>query len=147
MFVLPCSEERKANFAALQLRGEALLWWEHYKSMQPAVHEITWNEFKRAFMDHHIPKGLMDQKMKELLALKQGADMVYQYAQKFNSLCQYGGHHVDIDAKNMEHFRDGLNGDLYERLNLLEPNNYHELVNKAISQEDAMRKAQRDRKR
>jgi hypothetical protein len=72
---------------------------------------------------------------------------VYQYAQKFNSLCQYGGHHVDTDIKKMEHFRDGLDGDLYKRLILLEPNSYHELVNKAISQEDAMKKAQKDRKR
>jgi hypothetical protein len=88
----------------------------------------------------------MDRKMRELLALKQGADTVYQYAQKFNSLCQYGGHHVDTDAKNKERFRDGLDGDLYERLILLEPNSYHELVNKAISQEDVM-KAQKDRKR
>jgi hypothetical protein len=54
---------------------------------------------------------------------------------------------VDTDAKKMEHFCDGLDGDLYERLVLLEPNSYHELVNKAISQEDAMKKAQKDRKR
>jgi hypothetical protein len=72
---------------------------------------------------------------------------VYRYAQKFNILCQYGGHHVDTDAKKMERFRDGLDGKLYERLNLLEPANFHELVNKAISQEDAMRKAHGDNKR
>jgi hypothetical protein len=59
--------------------------------------------------------------MKELLALKQGDDTVYQYAQKFNSHCQYGQHHVDTDAKKMERFRDGLKSKLYERLNLLEP--------------------------
>jgi hypothetical protein len=35
-FTQPCFEERKANFATLQLRGEALMWWEHFKSMQPA---------------------------------------------------------------------------------------------------------------
>jgi hypothetical protein len=86
-FVLPCSEEHKASFAALQLRGEALMWWEHFKTMQPAGHEVTWTEFKKAFKDHHIPKGLMVRKMKELLTLKQGDDTVYQYAQKFNSLC------------------------------------------------------------
>jgi hypothetical protein len=51
-----------------------------------------------------------------------------------------------VSASTEERFCDGLNGDLYGRLNLLEPNNYHELVNKAISQEDAMRKAQKDRK-
>jgi predicted GIY-YIG superfamily endonuclease len=48
--------------------------------------------------------------------------------------------------KKMERFHDGLDGKLYDRLNLLEPNNFHELVNKAISQEDAMKKAQRDKK-
>jgi hypothetical protein len=47
----------------------------------------------------------------------------------------------------MERFRDGLDGKLYERLNLLEPANFHELVNKAISQEDAMKKAHGDKKR
>jgi hypothetical protein len=34
VFTLPCSEGRKAKFAASQLRGSALMWWEHYKSMQ-----------------------------------------------------------------------------------------------------------------
>jgi hypothetical protein len=115
--------------------------------MIPAGHQITWAEFQRAFKEHHIPKGLMDRKMKELLALKQGYDTVYEYAKKFNALCQYGGHHVDNDVKKIERFRDGLHGDLYERLNLCEPNSSQDLVNKAIFQEDAMTKAQRDRKR
>jgi predicted PolB exonuclease-like 3'-5' exonuclease len=127
-FVLPCLEESKANFAALQLRGE--MWWEHFKSMHQDSHAVTWNEFKQAFKNHHIPKGLMDRKMRELPPLRQGSDTMFHYAQKFNSLCQYGGHHVDTDAKKMERFRDVLDGELYERLNLIEPNNFHELVNK-----------------
>jgi hypothetical protein len=84
-FVLPCCEERKDSFAILHLRGEGLMWWEHFKSMQPAGHEVTWTEFKEAFKDHHILKGLMVRKMKELLTLKQGDDIAYQYAQKFNN--------------------------------------------------------------
>jgi hypothetical protein len=55
--------------------------------MQPTGHEVTWTEFKKAFEDHYIPIGLMVRNMKELLALKQGDDTVYQYAQKFNGLC------------------------------------------------------------
>jgi hypothetical protein len=54
---------------------------------------------------------------------------------------------VDTDAKKIERFCDGLDGKLYDRLNLLEPDNFHELVNKAISQEDAMKRAHRDKKR
>jgi hypothetical protein len=145
-FVMPCSEENKANFAALQLRGEALMWWDPFKTMQQGC-AVTWDEFKQAFKRHHIPKELMDRKMRELLALRQGSDTKYHYAQKFNSLCQYGGHHLDTDAKKIERFRDGLDGKLYERLNLLEPENFHELVNKAISQEDAMKMVYRDKKR
>jgi hypothetical protein len=72
---------------------------------------------------------------------------VYPYAQKFNNLTQYGEHHLDTNAKNMERFCDGLKGDLYERLNLLGPDNYHELVNKAISQEDAMMMVLKEKKR
>jgi hypothetical protein len=74
-----------------------------------------------------------------LLALNQGSDTVYEYAKKFNALCQYGGHHVDSDAKKIECFRDGLHGDLYERLHLYEPNSYQDLVNKA--QKDSKRQA------
>jgi hypothetical protein len=33
IFTLPCSEEHKAGFTAQQLRGEALICWEHFKSM------------------------------------------------------------------------------------------------------------------
>jgi hypothetical protein len=64
VFTLPCSEGRKAKFAALQLLGSALMWWEHYKSMQQPEYEITWEEFKKAFRDHHIPKELTDRKMR-----------------------------------------------------------------------------------
>jgi hypothetical protein len=115
--------------------------------MIPAGHQITWTEFKQAFKEHHTPKGHMDRKMKELLAPKQGSDTVNEYAKKFNALCQYGAHHVDNDAKKIERFRDWLHGDLYERINFYEPNSYQDLVNKAISQEDAMSKAQKNRKK
>jgi hypothetical protein len=39
-FVLLCSEENKANFSALQLRGEALMWWHHFKTMRQG-HAVT----------------------------------------------------------------------------------------------------------
>jgi hypothetical protein len=68
----PCSEERKVKFAAMYLRGPALLWWDHFKMMQPNGHEITWAEFKTAFKNHHIPKGMVERKLNELLNLRQG---------------------------------------------------------------------------
>jgi hypothetical protein len=70
---------------ALQLRGSALMWWSQYKSMQRPEYEISCEEFEKALRDHHIPKALTNRKMRELLALKQGSDTMYQYAQKFNT--------------------------------------------------------------
>jgi hypothetical protein len=55
VFTLPCSEELKASFTALQLRGATLIWWENFKTMILTGHQITWDEFKRAFKEHHIP--------------------------------------------------------------------------------------------
>jgi hypothetical protein len=52
------------------------MWWDHFKPMQQG-RAVTWNEFKQAFKSHHIPKGLMDKKMRELLALRQGFDTMY----------------------------------------------------------------------
>jgi hypothetical protein len=54
---------------------------------------------------------------------------------------------VDTDAKKLECFHGGPRSELYERLNLVVPDSYHELVNKAISQEDAMMKVQKEKKR
>jgi hypothetical protein len=49
--------------------------------------------------------------------------------------------------KKTELFHEGLNSKLAERLNLVKFDSYPMLVNKAISQEDAMKRAQAERKR
>jgi hypothetical protein len=40
--------------------GTARIWWDHYYAMQPAVHVVTWDEFRTAFRAHHIPEGLIE---------------------------------------------------------------------------------------
>jgi hypothetical protein len=147
VLTLPCSEERKVKFAAMYLRGLAMLWWDHFKMMQQNGCEITWAKFKTAFNNHHIPKGMMERKLNELLTLRQGSDTVYQYAQKFNNLCQYGDYYVDTYAKKMDRFRRGLDLELYEKLNPIKTNSYHEIVDLAMSQEDAMKRVQNAKKR
>jgi hypothetical protein len=47
----------------------------------------------------------------------------------------------------MELFHEGLNSKLVERLNLVKFDSYPMLVNKSISQEDATKRAQAERKR
>ena len=133
LLVVPCSDVNKALFAAQQLHGTARLWWDHYNSLFPDDHIITWDEFKTAFRAHHIPAGLMERKLNEFLDLTQGTRTVAEYVQAFNNLCHYAGYHVDTDAKKRDSFRRGLNTKLKERLNLAKVDTYYELVNLAIT--------------
>jgi hypothetical protein len=133
-----CPDDTKARFAAQQLHGPARTWWDHFRAMLPADHEVSWEEFKNAFRGHHIPAGILDRKLNEFLALNQGTRTVLQYAQAFNDLCQYAGYHADSDEKKRDRFRRGLNSKLRERLNTVRADSFNELVNLAISQEDCI---------
>jgi hypothetical protein len=106
--------------------------------MLPADHEVTWEEFKTAFRGHHILARILDRKLNEFLALTQGTRTVLQYAQAFNDLCQYAGYHADSDEKKRDCFCRGLNTKLRECLNTVRADNFNELVNLAISQEDCI---------
>jgi hypothetical protein len=147
LLAVPCADANKAHFAAQQLRGPAHIWWDHYCAMQPAGYVISWEEFRNAFRSHHIPDGLIERKLNEFLALNQRTHTVLQYAQTFNHLCQYAGHHADTDAKKCDRFRRGLTTKLKERLNLVQPNTYNELVNLAITQEDCIAAHHAEKKR
>jgi hypothetical protein len=76
LLTLPCFEANKARFAVQQLRGTTRIWWDNYFAMFPADHVVTWDEFKNTFQAHHIPKGLMERKLNEFLALTQGTRTV-----------------------------------------------------------------------
>jgi hypothetical protein len=114
--------------------------------MQPDDREVEWREFKAAFRGHHIPAGIMDQKLNEFLALTQGNRTVLQYAQAFNDMCQYAGYHAYTDEKR-DKFRRGLSTKLRDRLITVRANSYNELVNMAISQEDCITARQAEKKR
>jgi hypothetical protein len=133
-----CPDPAKARFVAQQFRGLAKTWWDHFPAMLPADHVVTWEEFKTAFRGHHIPAVILERKLNEFLTPTQGTRMVLQYAQAFNDLCQYAGYHADSDEKKRDRFWRGLNTKLHERLNTVQANNYNELVNLAISQEDCI---------
>jgi hypothetical protein len=84
--LLRCTETEKSLFAAQQLRGPVSTWWENFVAIQPAVHQIMWDEFKLAFREHYILEGVLHMKQEEFMRLKQGGDTVMQYLNKFNHL-------------------------------------------------------------
>jgi hypothetical protein len=107
--LLRCSETQKPLFAAQQLCGPANTWWGNFVAVQPANHQITWDEFKLAFREHYIPEGVLHMKQDEFMKLKQGGDTVTQYLNKFNHLSQYAIDQVNTDIKKKNCFMRGLN--------------------------------------
>jgi hypothetical protein len=55
--LLRCTEIQKPLFVAQQLRGPASTWWGNFVAVQPAGHQITWDELKLAFREHYIPEA------------------------------------------------------------------------------------------
>ena len=66
--IAQCDDRERVLYAAGQLRGAALDWWESHP-----VHDresLTWLQFRERFRSHNVPAGVMKMKQ-EFLALKQ----------------------------------------------------------------------------
>jgi hypothetical protein len=100
---------------------------------------VPWGEFRTVFRGQHLSAGTMRHKLAEFLDLHQGNRSVYEYIQEFNNLAQYGGHHVDTEAKKAELFHKGITIQLQDRLILSQNLSYNELASAAIDQEGTMK--------
>jgi hypothetical protein len=91
----------------------------------------------------------MRRKLAEFLELRQGNHSVYEYTKEFNNLAQYGGHHVDTDAKKADLYCKGLNIQLPDHLIQNMSLSYNDLASAAIDQEGTMKacEAEEEKKR
>ncbi|WVZ76366.1 hypothetical protein U9M48_024344 [Paspalum notatum var. saurae] len=61
----PC----KARFAAQCLHGPSGAWCASFLAMQPAGHQVTWDEHLAAFWAHYLLPSLIELKQREFRAL------------------------------------------------------------------------------
>jgi hypothetical protein len=114
--LIRCTKTQKPLFAAQQLRGPASTYWAHFSAIQPAGHQITWEEFKLAFWEHYVPEGVLHMKQEEFIRLKQWGDTVMQHLNKFNHLSQYAIDQVNTDPKKKNCFMRGHNDRLQRKM-------------------------------
>ena len=69
MDIAQCDKRERVLYAAGQLRGAALDWWESHPVQDREA--LTWLQFRERFRSHNVPAGVMKTKKKEFLALKQ----------------------------------------------------------------------------
>jgi hypothetical protein len=60
---------------AQQLCGSASAWWANYTATLRDGPQVPWAEFCQAFHGHHIPAGMMAQKLQEFLQQGWGVSM------------------------------------------------------------------------
>jgi CRISPR/Cas system Type II protein with McrA/HNH and RuvC-like nuclease domain len=110
-----------------------------YTATIPDNHQVSRDEFCKAFRGHHLLVGIMHHNLREFLDLQQGTDDVYEYTRKFNYLAQYDTHHVDTDEKKEELFRRGLSLLLQDRLVQFCDLSFNTLMCAAIAQDGTYR--------
>ncbi|KAF5458615.1 hypothetical protein F2P56_022632, partial [Juglans regia] len=114
---------QKVKFAAFKLSGEAKRWWNSEKIIREAegIGIIVWAQFKQSFFDRFFPKADRDARAREFTNLVQGTMTVRQYAAR-----------------------------IYERVMILQIQNFSELVHKAMLAEQNLKRGaelQEQRKR
>jgi hypothetical protein len=89
---------------------------------------------------------MMAMKAQEFRELKQGRTSIGEYLDRFNYLARYAVDEVSTDKKQLR-FRLGLHPKMRKELALLEPHNFEQLVNAALSMENERKEVEKYRKR
>ena len=118
--VMACPEEQKVAFGTYTLVEEAEYWWDDTRQCLEAKGQaMTWETFKRVFLDKYFPKDVKNNKEMEFLELKQGSMTMAEYAAKFKELVRYFPHNQGKDGESSKclKFLNGLRPEVKQVIN------------------------------
>ncbi|XP_074361996.1 uncharacterized protein LOC141702200 [Apium graveolens] len=121
------SEEKKVDYVSNFLKGKANYWWESARASEEEE-VITWDRFKKIFLDKYFSSYMQTQMELKFFQLKQEGMNVREYEKKFTELARFVGDYVDTDEKRAKRFQQGLKPWLRRRLDAFELTTYAEVV-------------------
>ena len=130
-----CVVHEKVLYASHQLTGAAVDWWTSYTVAHADPENITWEEFKVAFRNQHVPPGQIKLRRIEFMDLKQESMTVQEYLTCWTQLSRYCTYDVDTDGKKQDCFKQGLNPELHCALSNVDYASFQKLVDKAFIME------------
>jgi hypothetical protein len=145
--LLRYTEVQKTLFATQQLHGDASARWANDTTTCLADYQVSWAEFRDAFLTHYIPAGVMRKKLQEFMDQKQGRRSVHNYSKQFNQLAQYVSDQVDTDEKKKDGFMIGLSTKLQECMALITGGTFLEFVSNIMIVDVAIRAHKETKKR
>jgi hypothetical protein len=110
-------------------------------------YQVSWTEFRDAFLAHYIPAGVMRKKRQEFMDLKQGGRSMHDYSKQFNHLAQYASDQVDTDEKKKDRFMIDLSTKLQERMVLNTGGTFLEFVSNVMIADNAIHAHKETKKR
>jgi len=83
-------------------------------------------------------------KEREFLSLKQGNLNVVEYATKFNELSRFSPHQITTEEKKMDHFKQGLRGDIRSMIAGQNFDNFHDMYQRAVKMARVLEESKRE---
>ncbi|XP_006580677.1 uncharacterized protein LOC114411103 [Glycine soja] len=117
---MACLEEKKVAFGTYTLVEETEYWWENtHQCWEAEGQAMTWETFKRVFLEKYFPEDVRNKKEMEFLELKQGNTTVAEYAAKFEELVRYFPHYQGRDGESSKcvMFLNGLRPEVKQAVN------------------------------
>jgi len=118
--VMACLEGKKVAFGTYTLVEEAEYWWENTcQCLEAKGQAVTWEIFKRVFLEKYFPEDVRNKKEMEFLELKQGNMTVVEYAAKFKEIMRYIPHYQGRDGESSKcvKFLNGLRPKVKQAMN------------------------------
>ena len=102
--------------------------------MKPRAGEpaLTWNQLKILMDAQYYPHDVRRAKEREFLHLNQGETSIIEYAAKFNELIHFALNQVATEEMRMDHFEQGLRGEVKQIIAGHAYANFQEMYQKAV---------------
>ncbi|XP_050902471.1 uncharacterized protein LOC127113967 [Lathyrus oleraceus] len=131
--VMACTDAHKILFEMHMLFEEDEYLWKNAHQREDACTDITWDNFKREFLEKYFSDDVHNKKKIEFLKLKQGNMTVVDYVAKFEELSRFFPYYngVGEESKGVK-FESGLHPKIRQFIGYLEIRQFSMLVNKCM---------------
>ena len=128
---MECLDRFKVALTTYQFEGEAEYWWGTIKPKRGRKPH-DWTRLRELMDQKYYPKDVQGVKEQEILGLKQGNRSVMEYASKFNELIRFAPHQLSMEEIRMEHFEQGLKGNIKSMIAGQTFKNFEAMYQKAV---------------
>ncbi|KAJ9544482.1 hypothetical protein OSB04_024189 [Centaurea solstitialis] len=110
LHISKCSDNRKVEYAACQLQGRALTWWNIQVQTRgrEAAYNLPWEDFKKLLIEEYCPKSELQKLEAEFWNHSMKGMDVDKYTTRFHELAQLVPHMVTPEEKRIDRYIWGL---------------------------------------